>query len=64
MEKVAQSVGTWDVLILNAGHLSAPASIVKAPLDDYWKNYEVHFMPTTTSSEPMLTGVRSMSNQL
>jgi NADP-dependent 3-hydroxy acid dehydrogenase YdfG len=51
MEKVAQNVGTWDVLILNAGHLSAPASIVKAPLDDYWKNYEVHFMPTTTSSE-------------
>jgi len=53
MEKVAQSVGTWDVLILNAGHLSAPAPIAKAPLDDYWKNYEVHFMRTKIFSEPI-----------
>ena len=41
MEKVAQAVGTWDVLILNAAYLSAPAPIVESPLDSYWKNYEV-----------------------
>jgi NADP-dependent 3-hydroxy acid dehydrogenase YdfG len=51
MEKAAQSVGTWDVLILNAGYLSTPAHIAKAPLDDYWKNYEVHFMQMTNLSE-------------
>ena len=44
IEKVAQTVGTWDVLILNAGYISTPAPVVKASLDDYWKNYEVDFM--------------------
>jgi NADP-dependent 3-hydroxy acid dehydrogenase YdfG len=44
MEKVATAVGTWDVMILNAGYISAPAPIAKAPLDNYWKNYEVHLM--------------------
>lgn len=44
MEKIAKAVGTWDVLVLNAGYISAPAPISKAPLDDYWKNYEVRFI--------------------
>jgi len=30
------------VLVLNAGYISGPAPISKAPLDDYWKNYETN----------------------
>lgn len=27
---------------MNAAHISAPASLIKAPLDDYWQNYETN----------------------
>ncbi|KAF2180458.1 short chain dehydrogenase, partial [Zopfia rhizophila CBS 207.26] len=44
--KVAGSVSTWDVLVLNAGFLSAPSMIASADIDDYWKNYEASLFLT------------------
>ena len=41
MQKVAESVGTWDVAILNAGYMPTPIQVVKADISDYWKAYEV-----------------------
>lgn len=41
MKLVAQEIGTWDVLIMAAGHISSPAPIVSADLNDYWQSYEV-----------------------
>lgn len=41
VQRIADAVGTWDVLIVNAGYLPAPSPAAKAHLDDYWKSYEV-----------------------
>ena len=41
MTKVAETVGTWDVFIMNAGYISTPSPIDRADLDDYWRSYEV-----------------------
>ncbi|KAF2870142.1 hypothetical protein BDV95DRAFT_575156 [Massariosphaeria phaeospora] len=42
VQKVADAVGTWDVLVLNAGYLPSPAPIAKADVGDYWKAYETN----------------------
>lgn len=41
VRKIADSVGAWDVLVLNAGYLPAPTPAAKADVGDYWKAYEV-----------------------
>ena len=41
MKRVAEAAGTWDVFVLNAGHLARPTSIVDADIDDWWASYEV-----------------------
>ncbi|KAL8900592.1 MAG: hypothetical protein Q9192_000979 [Flavoplaca navasiana] len=41
MGKIAVEVGTWDILILNAGHLANPTPVASATLADYWASYEV-----------------------
>lgn len=43
LKEVAAAVGTWDVLILNAGFVSSPASIAETAGDDWWQNFEVRF---------------------
>ncbi|KAF1953535.1 NAD(P)-binding protein [Byssothecium circinans] len=42
LKKIAETVGAWDILILNAAHISAPAPLVKAPLEEYWSDYETN----------------------
>ena len=58
MHEIATEVGTWDIFILNAGHIPDPTSIASANLADYWKSYEV-----CTSSPPMLPMYPRMSNR-
>ncbi|KAL8851865.1 MAG: hypothetical protein Q9198_011046 [Flavoplaca austrocitrina] len=41
MGKIATGIGTWDILILNAGHQANSTSIASANLSDYWACYEV-----------------------
>lgn len=41
VKKIADAVGTWDVLVLNAGYTTAPTPAAKADIGDYWKAYEV-----------------------
>lgn len=41
MKTIAAEVGTWDVFILNAGHLPKPGPIASADISDYWAAYEV-----------------------
>lgn len=42
VNNIAETTGAWDVLILNAGYGSPPASIVQSPLAEYWGNYETN----------------------
>jgi NAD(P)-dependent dehydrogenase (short-subunit alcohol dehydrogenase family) len=41
MKKVAAEVGDWDVLVNNAGYLSAPALAKDTDVDEWWKCFEV-----------------------
>jgi hypothetical protein len=41
MEKIAQTVGIWDIAVLNAGYISTPSPVAKTDIGDYWKAYEV-----------------------
>lgn len=41
IRQIAAETGTWDVLILNAGHIPKPAAVVAANISDYWQAYEV-----------------------
>ncbi|PSN65037.1 short chain dehydrogenase [Corynespora cassiicola Philippines] len=42
MKRIADAVGMWDVLIMNAGYLPDPSPAAKARLDDYWASYEIN----------------------
>jgi hypothetical protein len=41
MKRVAEKIGAWDVLVLNAGYITAPVKIVDVSIDDFWTAYEV-----------------------
>ena len=41
MTRLASEIGTWNVFIMNAGYVAAPAQIREADLEEYWKCYEV-----------------------
>jgi NADP-dependent 3-hydroxy acid dehydrogenase YdfG len=41
VQNIAKKVGAWDVLILNAAHLSPPDTVLNIPLKDFWTSYEV-----------------------
>lgn len=37
----AKEIGSWDIMVLNAGYLSTPSRIEDANLEDWWKGFEV-----------------------
>jgi NADP-dependent 3-hydroxy acid dehydrogenase YdfG len=41
LQEVAAAVGTWDILILSAGYVSSPSTMLSAKVDDWWQNFEV-----------------------
>jgi NAD(P)-dependent dehydrogenase (short-subunit alcohol dehydrogenase family) len=41
VKKIAEAVGVWDVLIMNAGYIPTPSPTAKADVSDYWRAYEV-----------------------
>ncbi|KAL1592028.1 hypothetical protein SLS60_011620 [Paraconiothyrium brasiliense] len=42
VQNIAREVGAWDVLILNAAHLSPPNTVLNIPLSDFWTSYETN----------------------
>jgi NAD(P)-dependent dehydrogenase (short-subunit alcohol dehydrogenase family) len=42
VREIAEQVGNWDVLVHNAGHLSTPAPVASASLQDWWNDYEIN----------------------
>lgn len=41
MKRAAEAIGTWDVLVLNAGYMPDQGSIETADVDDWWLPFEV-----------------------
>lgn len=46
IKNIAATVGTWDVLILNAAFLSSPAPVAEASVEDWWQGFEVRIRKT------------------
>jgi len=56
MKKAAADIGTWDILVMNAGYMTSPGGSLASDLDDWWRTFEVNikgpfitcqaFMPT------------------
>lgn len=42
VKEIATQVGSWDVLVLNAAHISTPSTIVNASLQEWWGDYETN----------------------
>ncbi|KAF2118329.1 hypothetical protein BDV96DRAFT_569677 [Lophiotrema nucula] len=42
MKAVVDAAGTWDVFVLNAGHIAKPTSISEASMSDWWASYETN----------------------
>ncbi|KAL8738660.1 MAG: hypothetical protein Q9181_000577 [Wetmoreana brouardii] len=69
MRQTAADVGTWDVLILNAGHIPKPAAVATAEISDYWQAFETNvksviiatqaFFPTANTTRAAVLGVTS-----
>ena len=43
VKTLAQALGQWDVLVMNAGYVSSPASVQDTAVDEWWSNYEVKY---------------------
>jgi NADP-dependent 3-hydroxy acid dehydrogenase YdfG len=41
VENAAKKIGTWDVIIANAGYIIEPESIESGDPDEWWKAFEV-----------------------
>lgn len=51
MAKAAGDIGTWDVLVMNAGYMSDPGASMKTDVDEWWRAFEVSpwsHLPETT----------------
>jgi NAD(P)-dependent dehydrogenase (short-subunit alcohol dehydrogenase family) len=42
VKEIAEAVGGWDILILNAAHRITPGPVVDASLQDWWQHYETN----------------------
>jgi NADP-dependent 3-hydroxy acid dehydrogenase YdfG len=41
VKSAASEIGTWDVLIINAGYMSTPGPSMKSDVNEWWKAFEV-----------------------
>jgi NADP-dependent 3-hydroxy acid dehydrogenase YdfG len=52
VEKAAREIGSWDVLVANAGYIPVPNSILESDADEWWKTFEVSFSRVCSCSKP------------
>ncbi|KAI1852844.1 hypothetical protein JX266_002385 [Neoarthrinium moseri] len=74
VERVAMAVGSWDVLIVAAGYVSAPKPMAEASTDAWWQNFETNvkglflvakfFLPTRNASRSALLALTTGSSAL
>jgi len=58
VKEIATQVGSWDVLALGAAHLSAPSTIVKAPLQDWWADYETNVKSAIIAAQAFIPNAK------
>jgi NADP-dependent 3-hydroxy acid dehydrogenase YdfG len=47
IEQAAKAIGSWDVLVANAGYIPPPELIENSDPDEWWKTFEVLLSPYT-----------------
>lgn len=59
LKEVAESVGDWDVLLLNAAHKLTPSPIVGASLQDWWQQYETNVKAVIIACQTFIPKAKS-----
>jgi len=54
MKQAAAAIGTWDVLVLNAGYMPNHGSIATADIDDWWLPFEINVKGNMVVSQAFL----------
>ncbi|MCJ1247044.1 hypothetical protein MMC30_004255 [Trapelia coarctata] len=54
LKKVAASAGTWDILVLNAGFISSPASVSQSTADEWWQSFETNVKGVMVTTQAFL----------
>jgi len=55
MGEVAANIGTWDVLIMNAGSIGSPSSMADANIDEWWQLYETNVKGAVVTAKAFLS---------
>ncbi|KAF1831500.1 NAD(P)-binding protein [Decorospora gaudefroyi] len=58
MHRIAKQIGHWDVLILNAAHISSPAPIVQTALQDWWADFETNVKSVVIASQAFIPNAK------
>ncbi|PWY82105.1 putative NADP(+)-dependent dehydrogenase [Aspergillus heteromorphus CBS 117.55] len=61
LREVASTIGAWDVLVLGAGYVATPGSVVDSPVDDWWQAFETNVKGTMIPSKVFLPTANSTS---
>ncbi|KAH0490037.1 hypothetical protein TgHK011_001522 [Trichoderma gracile] len=74
LAQAAAAIGTWDVLILAAGHVAAPSSIATSNFAEFWQSFETNtkgtyaslhaFLPTANSAHAAVLAVTTGTTAL
>jgi NAD(P)-dependent dehydrogenase (short-subunit alcohol dehydrogenase family) len=54
VREIAEQVGKWDVLVLNAGRISDPAPVAAALLQDWWDDYETNVKSVVIAAQAFI----------
>jgi NADP-dependent 3-hydroxy acid dehydrogenase YdfG len=54
MKQIASTVGSWDILVLNAAHVLTPGPIVDASLHYWWQQYETNVKSVVIASQSFI----------
>ncbi|KAL7809061.1 hypothetical protein V8C26DRAFT_412329 [Trichoderma gracile] len=74
LAQAAAAIGTWDVLILAAGHVAAPSSIATSNFAEFWQSFETNtkgtyaslhaFLPTANTTHAAVLAVTTGTTAL
>ncbi|UKZ78412.1 hypothetical protein TrVFT333_006152 [Trichoderma virens FT-333] len=74
LAKVAGEIGTWDVLVLGAGHVSVPSTIAASNFAEFWQSFETNtkgtyaslhaFLPTANATHAAVIAVTTGTTAL
>ncbi|KAF2726632.1 NAD(P)-binding protein [Polyplosphaeria fusca] len=58
VKDIARDIGPWDVLVLNAGYISSPSTIVNDSVQSWWNNYEVNVKSVVVAAQAFIPNAK------